>query len=216
VAARSAGAPAPAGLGGLEEFRSGASWTAPPGVTRLLVEAWGGGGGGGAGSAAGSGGGGGGGAGAYQRAVVEVMPGATYRVETGAGGAAGAPGTSGGSGGDTRVVTASTGAVLFVSRGGLGGGVASDAGGPGRGGAGGRAEPRGGIARPGPDGAPGSTCRPAPLNPSTCLTPAGGGAGGPSARGTVDPPGAAGAGGAGGDGGRGGQAGSAGYAILQW
>jgi hypothetical protein len=204
------------GLGGLEEFRSTGSWTAPPGVARLLVEAWGGGGGGGAGSPGGTGGGGGGGAGAYQRGVIEVVPGATYRVEIGAGGAAGTPTAAGGAGGDTRLVAASTGAVLFMSRGGLGGRTASDPGGAGSGGTGGRMEPRPGVARPGPDGGAGVVCRPAPLNPSTCLAPGSGGAGGGAARGTVDPPGAAGSGGAGGDGARTGQGGRAGYLILQW
>jgi hypothetical protein len=48
--------------GGLREYRTSGTWTAPPGVTRVLVEAWGAGGAGGPGSPGSQGGGGGGGA----------------------------------------------------------------------------------------------------------------------------------------------------------
>jgi hypothetical protein len=53
------------------------SWTAPPGITQVLVEMWGGGGGGG--DHGGSGG-------AYSRSVVLVTPGKTYTIVVGAGG----------------------------------------------------------------------------------------------------------------------------------
>ena len=75
------------------------SWVCPPGVTSVIVEAWGGGGaGGGTGTTTGTlriGGGGGGGA--YGRSTLTVIPGTTYTIVVGAGGtgvsaAAGNPG----------------------------------------------------------------------------------------------------------------------------
>ena len=51
-------------IGGLREYRASGTWTAPAGVTYLLVEAWGAGGAGGQGSSGNQGGGGGGGGGA--------------------------------------------------------------------------------------------------------------------------------------------------------
>ena len=83
----------PAGVGmgvsGIQEFtydastvtsdgNSSHSWTAPAGVTHVLIELWGGGGGGGGGV--------GGGGGAYSRSVIEVTPGTTYTVLVGGGG----------------------------------------------------------------------------------------------------------------------------------
>jgi hypothetical protein len=216
------GAPAPApaaraaapASGGLLEFRTSGSWTAPPGVTHVLVEAWGAGGGGGGGAIPG-GGGGGGGAGAYQRRVVAVAPGAAYRVVSGGGGAGGAPGAPGGAAADTELQT-DGGATLVAARGGRGGAAATQVDVPGAGGAGGRAEPGPGIGREGGAGGAGAACPPAPLNPSTCLTPGRGGAAGTPVRGSLDPPAGTAGGGGGGEGGRAGQRGGPGYVILQW
>lgn len=199
-------------LGGLLEFRASGMWTAPAGVTSVLIEAWGAGGGGGGGSNAGAAGGGGG-SGAYGRRVLAVVPGSTYRVVLGQGGEAGAPGTAGGPGSDTEL-QAVAGPVLLVARGGRGGaGAAGES--PGAPGAGGRGETGPGITRDGIEGSPGTPCRLAP-NPPTCLLQGRGGTGAATLRGSVDPPAAAGAGGAGGDGGRPGGRGQPGYAILQW
>lgn len=208
------GAPRVVGINGIQEFRASGSWTAPPGVTRVLVESWGAGGGGGAGSA--TAGGGGGGAGAYQRGVATVAPGVTYTVVTGVGGAPGVGGP-GGLGGDSELrPPGSGGATLLVARGGRGGSPASDTSLASAGGAGGRGDPNLGIARDGASGAPGEACSPSPLSPGTCLSPGRGGAGGATTRGTLDPPDSAGRGGAGGDGGQSGQRGAPGYVILQW
>lgn len=204
----------PSGLGGLQEFRSGGSWTAPRGVTRVLIEAWGAGGGGGSGSAAGTGGGGGGG-GAYQRGVVGVTPGVIYEVILGAGGSPGVA-ARGSDGNDSQLRQAGSGTVLFSARGGRGGGMASDDGTPGVGGSGGQGDSGQGIARNGGGGAVGETCKPAALNPSTCLSPGRGGTGGAPPRGTVDPPGTVGSGGTGGEGGKAGGRGAPGYVILLW
>lgn len=83
------GPPGPAGppgsgMQGIAAFRFGThSWTAPAGVSHVVVELWGAGGGGGCDGGPGGGGGGGGGAGGYIRAVVPVTPGDTYEVVLG-------------------------------------------------------------------------------------------------------------------------------------
>ncbi len=59
-------------------FTSTTTWTAPAGITKILVEAWGGGGAGGGRTTNGYAGGGGGGA--YARANVTVTPGSNYAV----------------------------------------------------------------------------------------------------------------------------------------
>lgn len=93
-------------------FTSSGTWTAPPGVTSVTVECWGGGGGGGSYSV-GMGGNGGGG-GAYSKAnSVSVTPGVTYTVTVGNGGAGGDTAlgsTIGSDGGDSWFST--TGTVL--------------------------------------------------------------------------------------------------------
>ena len=53
-------------------------WTVPAGVTKIMIEAWGGGGGGAAG--------GGGGSGAYAQTVVNVTPGSALTITVGTGG----------------------------------------------------------------------------------------------------------------------------------
>ena len=212
---------APAGerlesIAGLQEFRRTGLWTAPAGVTRVVVEGWGAGGGGGSGSINGAGGGGGGGAGAYQRRVIGVVPGVAYEVVLGAGGAAGAAGGPGGPGGESAIRDTRSGAVVFVVWGGQGGQPGADAAVAGASGAGGRVDEVDGVTRVGAAGTPGAVCRVSPLNPSTCIAPGVGGVGGTAVRGTVDPPEGAGAGGEGGAGGASGRPGHSGYVILQW
>jgi hypothetical protein len=204
----------PGSVGGLREYRASGVWTAPPGLSRVLVEAWGAGGAGGPGSPGIQGGGGGGGAAAYQRSVVDVVPGATYELVVGDGGRSDPSG--GGDGRDTELREASTGTVLFTVRPGQGGRPGRSDGAAAAGGGGGVAEPGAGVGRDGSGGAAGEACRPSPLAPSTCLAPGRGGAGGTAARGSVDPPARAGAGGAGGDAGRPGMPGGPGYVILMW
>jgi hypothetical protein len=66
-----------------DTFNSSTTWTAPAGVTSVIVEAWGGGGGGGTGTNAFGGGGGG----AYSSGSVSVIAGNNYTVSVGLGGA---------------------------------------------------------------------------------------------------------------------------------
>jgi hypothetical protein len=72
------------GFIGAQDFTSTGPWTAPSGVTSVIVQLWGAGGGGGSGDCSGEGGGGGGGA--YTRSFLTVIPGATYTVNVGSGG----------------------------------------------------------------------------------------------------------------------------------
>ena len=201
-------------IGGLREYRATGTWTAPPGVSRVLVEAWGAGGAGGSGTPGAMGGGGGGGAGAYQRAVVAVTPGSTYEVVVGEGGLPDPRGGSDGRATQLREIT--TGTVIFSARPGQGGRGGQSDGTPGAGGAGGRADPAAALGRDGSDGVAGDICRPSPLSPSTCLGPGRGGAGAGAVRGSVDPPARTGTGGAGGEAGRPGLPGGPGYVILVW
>lgn len=68
------------------------TWTCPPGVTSVQVEAWGGGGGGGGTTATIGRSGGGGGGGSYVVNTITVVPGVTYNVTVGAGGTQGQTG----------------------------------------------------------------------------------------------------------------------------
>lgn len=84
-AAGPTGPQGPGGVMGMQEFTNAPNaphflyfWTAPAGVTHVLVEMWGGGGGGGGAA--------GGGGGAYSRGVIAVTPGATYTIFVGGGG----------------------------------------------------------------------------------------------------------------------------------
>lgn len=120
------GIPGPVILNGQAEFNTPGTYafTVPAGVTRLLVELWGGG----------SGGGGAlssnsaiaylpcsGGAGGYVRAVISVTSGATYNVTVGAGGSGGARGDSsngagpGGAGGDSSITDISGSTVAAAN-----------------------------------------------------------------------------------------------------
>ncbi len=134
------------------------TWTAPAGVTQVVVQVRGAGGSGGGGSPcccfcnnAGSGGGGSGG---YARALVNVSPGATYTVIVGAGGAGVPEETNGMPGGESRFQSPA-GAALIANGG--GGGGAAQIVTPGNGGAGGAAVPNGQVATAGNAGAWGST-----------------------------------------------------------
>ncbi|MBK9160039.1 MAG: hypothetical protein IPM27_00465 [Nitrosomonadales bacterium] len=98
-------------------FTASGNWVAPPGVTSVTVEAWGGGGAGGAATGNPAKGGGGAG-GQYASKVLTVVPGNTYAVVVGAGGIGGAG--NGPVGGDSTF-----GATLVVAKGGAGGGLAS-------------------------------------------------------------------------------------------
>jgi hypothetical protein len=76
---------------------SGFTFDIPTGVTRIMVEMWGGGGGGGGGAGGGANAGGGGGGGAYVKAVIGVVDSPNVTITVGGGGAAGGdPGTAGG------------------------------------------------------------------------------------------------------------------------
>jgi hypothetical protein len=79
------GPPGPGGFSGMKEFTNPSNapfvryvWQAPPGVTRVMVEMWGGGAGGDVLV--------GGGGGAYSRSVVAVTPGINYDIDVGGGG----------------------------------------------------------------------------------------------------------------------------------
>ena len=70
-----------------QTFNSSGTFTPPPGVYQVTVEAWGGGGKGGDGLNTGNVGGGGGG-GAFASKTIDVIPGTTYTVNVGLGGTA--------------------------------------------------------------------------------------------------------------------------------
>ncbi|GEM_PF-2008300 len=72
------------GLPTSQTFNSSTTWTAPAGVTSVMVEIWGSGGGGGSNDSGGGAGGGGGGA--YSLQVVSVTPGNNYTVTIGTAG----------------------------------------------------------------------------------------------------------------------------------
>lgn len=92
------------------------AFTVPPGVTTVLIKAWGAGGGGGLANAPSGAGGGGGGA--YFETWTAVTPGAVLTGSVGAGGTAGSPGVNGGNGGDTSIVINGN---TYTAGGGLGG-----------------------------------------------------------------------------------------------
>ena len=88
----------PAGFTNMQVFNSSGTFSIPSGVTKVMVEAWGGGAGGGFSSSCNGGGGGGG----YGLITQSVTPGQTINVTVGSGGAAGTSSSnSGGAGGST-------------------------------------------------------------------------------------------------------------------
>jgi len=105
------------------------TWTAPNGVTSVIVDTWAGGGGGGGSSVYANAPGGGAGGG-FASTTVAVLPGTTYNYYVGAGGTAGiAGGANGGVGGDSWFLSSAT----VLSKG--GGGGRTDGSGTGGGGA---------------------------------------------------------------------------------
>lgn len=74
-------------------YNANDTWTAPVGITSVLVECWGGGGGGGNYFTQSGGGGGGG---AFSKATVTVVPGNTYTIQVGTGGDTNGPYVNGG------------------------------------------------------------------------------------------------------------------------
>lgn len=106
-------------------FNTNGSFTIPTGISKILVEAWGGGGGGAGDDGDGGVGGGGGG---YGKEVFDTTPGEVYTVVVGGGGTGGAAGVHKGSnGGDSKLIN-STGTILLNAKGG-GGGECGGAGG---------------------------------------------------------------------------------------
>lgn len=173
------------------------TWQAPPGVTSLTVEAWGGGGSGSHGGKGTDGGGGGGGA--YASSILTVIPGTTYNINVGAGGVTNCAG-------NTRVTGKDGGSSSFESEviaagGGGGGAVAATVYTGGTGGS--AATSKGTTINPGGDGGCGNKCKlgEGPGNPGQSGTgnSAGGGGGDQYGNGGLG----AGAGGRGGVGGYG-------------
>lgn len=132
-----------AGFNGVQEFTNPQNiplviqlWKAPPGITHVLVEMWGGGGGGGVSV--------GGGGGAYSRSVLSVTPETTYTINVGGGGGGGnlLTGKPADSGSDSSMTLGST--TLIFAGGGLGNGVGGLSNGVG-----GRTDPSAAISHPG-------------------------------------------------------------------
>jgi hypothetical protein len=155
-----------AGPGGIKEFtRNGqSSFVVPSGVTRLMVEMYGGGGGGGGGSTIPCDiGAGGGGSGAYTRTVVAVTAGATYSVFVGAAGLGAPFGPDKGSNGGRSRLVAPDGTTVLVSAGGGQGGQPPSGTTGGAGGIGGAKDSNAAISHSGVAGQNGSNaCATAP------------------------------------------------------
>lgn len=88
-----------------QTYTSSGTWTAPVGVTSLVVETWGGGGGGGGADVGGNFGGNGGGGGGYSRKLVAVTPGNVYTVTVGAAGSGVGDVTTSGGDGNLNVIS---------------------------------------------------------------------------------------------------------------
>lgn len=99
-------------LNGVQDFTASGTWTAPSGVSRVIVQLWGAGGGGGFAGFINNAGAGGGGA--FASAVLTVTPGSTYSIAVGTGGGGE---TTGGS----TTFSDSSSTVLVSAGGGLGG-----------------------------------------------------------------------------------------------
>lgn len=129
-------------------FSTSGAWVAPPGITSVSVECWGGGGGGGGADATASSAGGGGGGGEYAKDSVTVIPGNSYPY------AIGPPGSGGNGSGVQNVVLTFSGSTVWTcptgvtsikaecwGGGGSGSGVSGTTGGAGGGGGEYAAEP---------------------------------------------------------------------------
>jgi hypothetical protein len=95
------------------------TWTVPPGVTEITVEAWGAGGGGGGVREGNNRIGAGGGGGAYVKHSLTVTPNQVLNISIGTGGTAGTSSANGANGGDSRVSFNSS--DLVRAKGGIGG-----------------------------------------------------------------------------------------------
>ena len=84
-------------------------WQAPPGVTRVMVEMWGGGAGGDVLV--------GGGGGAYSRSVVMMIPGTNYDINVGGGGGGTVPFQSGAQDGHDSNMLLGNGTLLYAQGG---------------------------------------------------------------------------------------------------
>ena len=119
------------GSGGFQNFQvfdtNNGTFTVPAGVTRIMVEVWGGGGSGGI--VVGSGGGGGGGAGGYGKQLFNVTPGTSYPVVVGRGDNLSGPPYVGGSSSFGDLISASGGHGSFVGQGNSSDGYPGGAGG---------------------------------------------------------------------------------------
>lgn len=112
-----------------ETFTSNGTFTVPPGVTEITVQAWGAGGGGGGRGSSGTARGGGGGA--FAASTLQVTPGAQLTVTIGSGGSGGTGNNNGSAGGNSLINDGFTNLVLAA--GGAGGSTSTS----GSGGAGG-------------------------------------------------------------------------------
>ena len=172
AAAAAGGVVGPYKAATMNTYNSGIStWTAPTGVTQVLVQVWGGGGGGGTGTS-GTVAEGGGGGGAFSSGLVTVSPGTGYPAVVGAGGANnGSTTTNGGDsyfsstttvmakGGTTVANNYTTGATGGQSSAGYPttGGIRRSSGGTGGSGSGANAGAGGGSAGAGSNGGSGGT-----------------------------------------------------------
>ncbi len=106
------------------------NFTVPAGVTKIMVQAWGGGGGGSNESGNGSDGGNGGGGGGFRGGVLNVSPGDIISISVGSGGngASNSPGNDGIDGGNTTVSHTSG---TIIATGGAAGVIGNSAGGSG-------------------------------------------------------------------------------------
>jgi hypothetical protein len=102
---------------GFQVFTASGTFTIPTGVSRVMIEMWGGGGGGGGSSNGGTGyAGDGGGGGAYAKSLFSVTSNITVTI-----GAGGAAGTSGGGNGGAGTTTSVSGGAVLTAGGGSGG-----------------------------------------------------------------------------------------------
>jgi hypothetical protein len=216
-----AGPPGPGsgGTHGTQEFTASGNWTAPDGVTHVLVELWGAGGGGGGYFVTSFGqSGGGGGGGAYSRTVISVTPGATYNIVVGAPGTAGIDyeglppiQSPGGNGGNSAFIDSSNTTLVFAGGGG-GGAAACVCNGTSPGGTGGQTDPSAALSHAGFPGNPGGNY----VVITGHQPPWPGGAGGATFNAAIFGGGGGGAGGGEPSGISHAQAGQSGYVLLTW
>ena len=101
---------------GFQVFTASGTFTIPTGVSRIMIEMWGGGGGGGASSGGAGYAGDGGGSGAYAKSLFNVTANVTITIGTG-----GAGGTSPGGNGVAGTASSASGGAVLTAGGGSGG-----------------------------------------------------------------------------------------------